>query len=181
MRRIIALAGYATAGKSTIAALFQSRNPGFRRHSFAKPLKEMADPVLDDMGLPLVSDGSHAKEQRRPFYVFLGRVMRNAQPNYWVRKLANALPSAYDILIDDLRYANEAEWVVQNRGLVVYVSRPGVKAANAEEWTSIGRMCDIFHPQELLNDDTPESAAGRLEMLAELHFRDRAALDDAVI
>jgi hypothetical protein len=102
--------------------------------------------------------------------------MRKLDPDYWVKKLDAEYKreqlkqlfergrDLYRFIITDLRYLNEAEWVVKNGGIVIRVERYGVKPVNDEELRSIRQIDQSgIKTYKVVNDlDAPERAVQRL-------------------
>ena len=159
---IVGFCGYARSGKDTAAQALIDK--GFQRCAFADALKldvlsalqgsaRITDAVFEGQstgGLALkVSLGLFSspatKEQFRPLLVEYGRAMRALDPDYWVKRLDLRLPNA-PIVITDVRYKNEHEWIKSKGGFTIMIQRPQVHAANEEELTSL----DAFKPDELI-------------------------------
>jgi hypothetical protein len=82
------------------------------------------------------------KEVLRPLLVLYGAGMRSIDPDYWVQCLQNRLlsmPAAgkHGIVITDVRYPNEADWIHGLGGIVIRIDREGMGPANSEEARSI--------------------------------------------
>lgn len=114
---------------------------------------------------------SDMKEQIRPMFVGLGAGMRAIDPQHWIKRLYWRMCVALDRPVDpppagasgqhdpgfrgmtcrcvitDVRYKNEADWVRSLGGLVVWIERPGVYAANDEElFKTLPDYCDVRLP-----------------------------------
>lgn len=111
---------------------------------------------------------SDMKEQIRPMLVGWGAGLRAVDPGHWIKRLERLMRITLDYPIDprsacasgsydprfrfktcrcvitDVRYKNEADWVRSLGGLVVWVERPGVYAANDEElFKTLPDYCDV--------------------------------------
>ena len=77
----------------------------------------------------LISSFTQDDEEKkiiRPFLVFWGtEIRRKLTPNIWVDKVSNSLKDNEVAIITDLRFENELEWVKQNDGKIIYISRIG--------------------------------------------------------
>lgn len=67
-----------------------------------------------------------------------GEAWRNANPDHWLEILDSNLEPRTLPIITDIRYENEADWVIENDGFILNLNRslPSgnfVKAANKEE------------------------------------------------
>ena len=134
---IIGLAGKKQVGKSTAAGFLVSA--GFVRTSFAEPMKMMLQPLLLGMGVPIVEIHyyeSH-KEETIPG---VGCSMRHLLqtlgtdwgrkligPDVWVKSAAgrirNLNNAGYPVVIEDVRFENEAELIRSLGGLVIHIER----------------------------------------------------------
>lgn len=159
MKPIIALAGYAGSGKTTIArALAKMIQPRPQILSFAGVLKEKVAEALD-VGLDYIDAN---KPTIRPLLVQLGRTGRMVRPTMWIDYLDAYRQRDAITIIDDARYPNEAHYALGAGGIVVYVFRPGVDAANEEEENSIAELLRLYDPPYIANVRTPEIAAAMI-------------------
>jgi len=168
---LVGLCGYARSGKDTAA---DGLPKGFHRFSFARPLKEAADGLVAEM---LQSVGDYAKAEEvftmgtdefsgepeikgvkdqfkpvlRPFYVALGAGMRALIPGYWITKLALEIEAweEENSVITDVRYLNEAKYILDKGGIVIYIKRPGLKPANAEERRSFKEIREAVKARQI--------------------------------
>jgi hypothetical protein len=168
--RIIGLWGAAKVGKDTI-----QRHLGWPRAAFADRLKLDLAPIFSRLGLDL--ENPDHKSLARSLMVEYGRLGRIIDPDIWIRRLE--LPEDEDrVVITDVRYWNEIDWIVAKGGLVVKVERPGVLPANQEEVDSFDAIERELHRRHIhvpliLNDyeGAPERAAYDLRDLAHRHWR----------
>lgn len=130
---LIALCGPAGCGKSTIARALESE--GLHVRSFAGPLKSM----LCALGLTNAQVNGTLKEE--PTSLLCGNTPRYAMqtlgtqwgrdllgPDLWVNAaLANLASAPTVTIIDDCRFANEAAAVRARGGVVIELSRAGVR------------------------------------------------------
>lgn len=139
---ILALTGFSKVGKSTLADTMQD----YERVSFADVLKHEVTRLLAANDIEVNLWGKD-KEEWRWLLVGWGRMRREQDRNYWIKQLyARIAPlDEQSYVIDDLRYQNELEWVKKHGGLVIGITRPGFKAANDEEHTSIKQL-NIMNP-----------------------------------
>jgi hypothetical protein len=134
---IIGFAGKKQVGKSTAAKFLC--DAGFVRSSFAEPMKEMAACMLVGMGLSMddVMFFMQYKEERMPL---LGVSMRHLlqtlgtdwgrkliHPDVWViaaaRRIEDQLSQGRHLVIEDVRFENEAAFIRERGGLVVHIRR----------------------------------------------------------
>ncbi len=145
-RTIIGLCGYARTGKDTMAAALA--DDGWERLAFADNLKNDLRTMLEDAvrrgGVPAANAQRRVcrmlagpdKAKARPLMVAYGAFMRTFEPDYWIARLwrqIDALPDDARVVITDVRYENEADWVRSLGGVTLWVERPGVGPANGEE------------------------------------------------
>lgn len=145
MNNLIALCGYAQAGKDTVAKILSEF--GYYRVAFAGSLKEdLRGFVLTHYGLDVGRVEGKEKEMIRPMLVAHGRIKREMNPNHWVElaevhmSLLRSIGASERFVISDLRYPNEAKRVKELGGEVWLVVRTGFHPANEEELTSISNI-----------------------------------------
>lgn len=156
------------AGKTTLALGLAGH--GFLRLRFAGPLRAMLAALMREQGAA-EDDITHAldgpgKEQACAWLG--GRTPRHAMqtlgtewgrrcmaPDLWLsaaeRRLREALASGRSVVLDDVRFPDEAALVRRLGGLLVRVDRPG---APAPAWShaSEGGLGDIAPDMVLVND-----------------------------
>jgi len=130
---IIALTGYKQSGKSSVARTLQEQF-GFTRMAFADPVKWAVQMIY---GLSYDQLYGHLKEEPDPRYDLTPRfimqhfgteVCRHLHPDTWVLNLKRRmdyLPGQSNVVIDDLRFDNEAKAVREWGGKVWRVARFG--------------------------------------------------------
>jgi hypothetical protein len=155
---LICFCGYATSGKTEAAKGL----PGFVRTSFADALK---DEVASDLRITRAELDAN-KEQYRNELVKLGASRRAEEPDYWVNIVLEELRDGVPTVVDDLRYENEARHMKLRGGHIIYIDRPGVGPANAEEKRSIQEILDKkLFDSVLHNDGTIEQLHARAARL----------------
>jgi hypothetical protein len=178
---LVALTGPAGSGKDTAAELLSERH-GFERYAFADPIKDMLTALLVGAGL----DYAYLFERRLkelpiPYIGHSGRRLmqtlgtewgRAIDPDLWVNlaalqlglhDLPRSAPIHDRIVITDLRFPNEAEWVRRMGGLVVRVVRdvPAIAAHESEAHTR-----DMRADHEILNTGTLADLADQVAEFA---------------
>lgn len=140
---IIGIAGRARVGKDTCADFLVGYLGGYR-YGFADPLKRMLIPLGIDMTDPFWTEN---KEKEIPLF---GRSVRHmmqtlgtewgrqlVHPDIWV-KLAECVlfERGERMIISDVRFDNEAEFVRSKGGVILHVTRdyaPKVEAHASEQ------------------------------------------------
>ena len=135
----IALCGLAGSGKSTAADYFVTRH-GFRRLSYAAPIKRMIRSLLIEGGAGFIEttekvDGFHKED---PTQFLCGKSARYAMQtlgtewgrdligkDIWRRILLNKVHKLHDtpVVVDDLRFPCEAESLKAEGFLIVRIIR----------------------------------------------------------
>lgn len=130
---IVGLSGRAGAGKSTAAKHLASL--GFAHHSFAAPLKEAAKLIFSLTDAQVYGD---QKAIIDPFWRMTPRAilqllgtecLRNGfSDDVWIRSLMRRIDGVADVVIDDVRFQNEAAAIRSAGGLIIRVERYDAKA-----------------------------------------------------
>jgi Domain of unknown function (DUF4406) len=136
---VIGLAGYARAGKDTVAQMIVQH--GFEQRSFATPLKEAlyalnpllvfplrVQDVVDDCGWEEAKSRSEVRSLLQRLGTEAGRNVLGQ--DVWVNALFNT-PNKGRLVISDVRFPNEAQAIKARGGLLWRVERPGTGPANA--------------------------------------------------
>ena len=140
--KLIGITGKAGSGKDTVADIILQQYPGFKR-AMAKPIKGAFKAVFgfDPDQLPRDS-----KEKQIPGFDFSARKAmqtlgtewgRTLDKNLWL-KLAHenykfCLRKSGYLIIPDIRFDNEAEWIRANGGILIEVSRKDLAEVEAHE------------------------------------------------
>ncbi|WP_454735439.1 deoxynucleotide monophosphate kinase family protein [Cupriavidus necator] len=129
---LIGITGKAGVGKDTAGAYLDMAH-GFSRYAFAKPIKDM----LGSLGLheEFFSD-REVKEAVIPAYGCSYRHLaqtlgtewgRSIHPEFWLQlaKLryatVNRSGESYGMVVTDVRFENEAQWIREEGGVVVHI------------------------------------------------------------
>lgn len=131
MARIIGLSGLAGSGKTEAAKTLEAM--GFVKISFATPLKKMLEvlvpPGTDKTDCPPLLQGQTYRKALQTLGTDWGRQMIGEQ--IWcdaAMHMADALlASGKDVVIDDVRFNNEAEAIINRGGSIFRVLRPGLE------------------------------------------------------
>jgi len=92
------------SGKSTLAKYICSLDQGFQIYSFGQKVKDVASDLFQMD--PLQKD--------RTLLTSIGTKMREIDPNIWTKYLIQQTNKKDFCIVDDLRYQNEYDYLVQN-------------------------------------------------------------------
>lgn len=153
MKVVVAVSGYAQAGKDTFAdALEQVVDARYEasRFKFAEPLRKATGRALEYLGIEVSpwTENKAEKDKLRPLLVALGEYARGENESVFANLLVQELRYALNAdctlaIITDLRYANEYALLSNlcksegHRFLWVHIVRDGSPPANASELQSI--------------------------------------------
>ena len=184
---IIGFSGKAGAGKDTAAEMLsvalRIQNQLVRSDSFAAPLKEAcckifgwSDSVYTDRDVKEVVDKYWGFSPRTAAQLMGTEAMRAVFGNdLWIRALEHRLPPEYFTkpvftIITDVRFQNEANWVLSNDGFLIHIDRfQGTLEGDAINHASEqGYTIDPPHPNfyNLTNNDSLTQLQTKIELLA---------------
>ena len=200
---IIAFCGKAGAGKSQLSDYICTE---YMAHpvAFADPLRMMVAPLAfmlahgdQEQANHILYDGKDAKlpivkTSSRQLYREFGDVMRKHSPdvfvnltglkiemvkNYYKKK---TIDPGFDvpIIIDDLRYNNEAKWVKDNGGTVIKINRPEGQLRNVPQHNSENGIDDEFVDYEIDNDGALIELKSTAEAIAQMYDLQQGSLVD---
>jgi len=140
---IFGIAGVARCGKDTLGKhllnkLEKNKLPCLNI-SFASALKADLDKfLLEKIKISAFTENNLEKDLIRPLLVTYGTdICRKIDQDYWIKKIDKKVKSSIDnkiiVVITDVRYENEANWIKQNGGFIIHLSRIGQKPANFQE------------------------------------------------
>ena len=151
MKQHIGLIGLAGSGKDTAALALMHR--GWKRVAFADALKNRA--------LHLGWDG-RKDDRGRQLLCALGMAMRAYDPQHWI-DLARAAMRGRPCVFTDVRFANEADFIRAEGGIIVRVIREGLAAGEHE--SEAGQLA-IRSDQSIINDGSIEHLHAQLLTIA---------------
>jgi|APLak6261659701_1056019.scaffolds.fasta_scaffold00028_10 hypothetical protein len=129
---IVGLAGKKGSGKSSLAKMLIDKNK-YYRYSFADPIKKMVRSMLDDYDIDFDSieiDKDSFIEPCRNSYRHILQTLGTEWGrkllchDIWIKLMSKRLDYDHEnIVIDDVRFQNEAEMIRDRGGLIIYISR----------------------------------------------------------
>jgi hypothetical protein len=140
--RIIGICGPARSGKDTLAdsfvEIFKEYKVKTQKLSFAKELKyECKSFVKKTLGIDIFTEVTEEKDIIRPLLVTWGtHVRRKLNDNVWIEALEKRMHSNKIVIISDVRFENEFNWVKERGGKIVFINRTlpdGTLVPNANE------------------------------------------------
>lgn len=139
--QLIALTGLKRAGKSTAAELLkkklESDDKLIYKLSFATPIKEEAEFLIQQCSFsPYKSASELPKEQVRLLYQWLGDFGKYTNgPDYFIKVLDGAIDynNTDAIIIDDLRFEIEAQWVRSKNGVIIRIVNHATSERSTKE------------------------------------------------
>lgn len=138
--RIVAFMGIAGSGKTTAANWFSKHYWLYKRFSFAAAVK----------GIALTMGWNGEKDEKgRQLLQDIGMAGRRYNKDIWVSKLAKHLEDAKYLVIDDVRFQNEADAIRANGGIVLRVVRSSLPVMDHPSETELAH---IVADQSIIND-----------------------------
>ena len=129
---IIAFTGGMGTGKTTAANIVIATYENAYKKSFAAPVKEIATTCFG-------WDGEKDEKGRKLLQVIVTEAGRAYDPDIWANKMHEEINARYIldldlIVIDDLRFDNEADLIHRLGGKVILIKRnTGIKSDHASE------------------------------------------------
>lgn len=168
MHRLIGVAGLARTGKDTVGQ-YLTQQYNYVRVSLADPIKHyihvlnpyLADgrrivDVVEEIGIEAAKE---IEEVRRLYQVFGTDVGRDIDNNMWLNLAGRRLDQLEKAVITDVRFPNEAEFVRERGGVVIYIDRPA--AVKVNNHASENGLCSEYYDYLIVNNGN----------LAQLHFK----------
>lgn len=163
MRVWIGLTGYARTGKDTVASLLQELEPRFELVSMGNLIKASADPVLRKyLGISAFTEDAVEKGIIRNFLVRHGY----HRYDYFLEAFKQACQGRQYLINTRIFDIREAEWWVEQGGVIVEVTRPGIGAAEPREEENLAKLKahGVVHAT-LVNDGNVEALRSRVRAL----------------
>jgi hypothetical protein len=154
---IIGICGNARSGKDTLADLIAESllDVGIKskKLALANELKEECqDLVWKNLGIDIFTDNTEEKNIIRPLLVTWGtHVRRKLNPNIWIEKVEEKISENELVIIPDIRYSNELEWLRKKDSYCIFVDRidengnliPPANEEEKENYPFLKENCDF--------------------------------------
>lgn len=153
------------SGKTTVANYLIRY--GYQRVSFAEPIKEMAAVLLENLGYTPAAASYRAHEDKYARIPEIGVTVRHVlqtlgtewgreclHPEVWLiswrHRADRALAAGHNVVVDDVRFLNEAE-LLRGQGAQLWrITRPGVTSPSSH--ASEGGLDDYSFDFNLYNN-----------------------------
>ena len=143
---MIGISGFARSGKDTFGEALQKilANYGIKAKTYAlaNQLKiNIASFTKNEFGIHTFTKDDEDKKIIRPLLVGYGEAWRIANPDHWLEILDSNLEPRTLPIITDIRYENEADYILENQGFLLNINRAlpdgnFINAANKQEETN---------------------------------------------
>tara|TARA_B110000971_G_scaffold22711_1_gene20521 strand:+ start:748 stop:1269 length:522 start_codon:yes stop_codon:yes gene_type:complete len=108
----IAICGKMCSGKSTLANYIMSSYPGYQKYSFAQKVKELCVELFDMEG------------KDRLLLINFANKMRDIDEKVWVNHVLKQTESKEKCIIDDVRYQNEVDALIEDGWSFIQLNVP---------------------------------------------------------
>lgn len=172
-KMLVGLCGFKGSGKSTLVA--HNLRVGLRPAqvvSFASPIKK----ALHAMGVPWAAL-INAEDKNFPLGLFCGKTGRQLQqslgtewgrdmvgPDLWIRLANDAVTKNWgyelNVIIDDVRFDDEAKYIKDNGGIIIHVVRANHKGLDMHR--SEAGINPTFIDMEFVNDGDWDAMVDRI-------------------
>lgn len=174
---IIGLTGLKQSGKSTAAKYLESKY-GFKRHNFKDALiKELKKNFPDLLGEMVSVHNAESVDKlfeikppliRKLLQNYGTEVRRREDSEYWIRDWINNRPLA-NMVVDDVRFLNEAEAVRLYGGRIVQIIKQGQESNDQHQ--SETEMAQIIPDSKIMaNEGKPEDIEKAIDLLMEGYY-----------
>lgn len=125
---MIGISGYARSGKDTFGDSLQRILLNYKikskTYALATQLKHDISFLTEgDFGINAFTKDDKEKKIIRPLLVGYGEAWRNANPDHWLEILDSNLEPRTLPIVTDIRYENEANYILENQGFLLNLSR----------------------------------------------------------
>lgn len=125
---MIGISGYARSGKDTfgesLVRNLQKVGIKAKTYALATQLKiDISFLTEGDFGISAHTKDNDEKKIIRPLLVGYGESWRKANPNHWLEILDSNLEPKTLPIVTDIRYENEADYILENQGFLLNLRR----------------------------------------------------------
>jgi len=125
---MIGISGYARSGKDTfgeaLVRILQRYGIKAKTYALATQLKIDINFLTEgDFKISAFTKDDEEKKIIRPLLVGYGEAWRKADPDHWISVVDCNLEPRTLAIITDIRYENEADYILKNQGFLLNVSR----------------------------------------------------------
>lgn len=137
--KLVGIHGHAGVGKNTFAEEFHYA--GFFEYSFASPIKQACVEIFGLSALDFIDrdrkeaviDYWNYSPRQLAQYVGAEMFRQHFGPNIWIKSLQARIvrdlgvrkEENRKVVITDVRFQNEANWIRESGGIIVHLTRPG--------------------------------------------------------
>lgn len=190
--KLIGICGHARSGKDTVGQYLNQTRPDTYKLAFADALKA-ASAAMFGIDLDKFYD-DELKEHPDPVWnvsprkiaQFFGtemvrdtldRLIPGMGANFWIQRMAHTLNGQCEIVpyeadevvvITDVRFQNEYDWIIENGGIIIHLTRPGAEGTvgipgHASEGSL--NFHEPYRTYRLTNDATLEDLHGAVDII----------------
>ena len=108
----IAICGKMCSGKTTLANYIMRTYPGYQKYAFADKVKELCIELFQMKG------------KDRSLLINFANKMREIDQNVWINQVLKQTRGKNNCIIDDVRYQNEIEALIQDGWIIIQLHIP---------------------------------------------------------
>ncbi len=174
--KIVGLSGFKRTGKDTAAGYLHSHH-GLMPFAFADNVKKTAMAMFGLTGMQVYGTHGYDREQVLPEWgISVREILQKVGTecgrdifgmDIWIKRLQvdiNAIPGI-PYLVSDVRFDNEAKWILDSGGIVIDIQREG---CNPDGHRSESGITEFNY--QVYNDGTLEEFYDLLDQLMEDHY-----------
>ena len=168
--RIIGISGYARSGKDLARVSLEAR--GYSRVALADQIRNslfLLNPLVSDSKRLVEAVNEYGWDKAKTAFPEIRSLLQRQgtevgreswDENFWIDLAFRNVPENSRIVVPDVRYPNEAEFIRSRGGQIWRVNRTGLESKNAHQ--SENALDDYDFDHILLNDSTPEAIDSRV-------------------